>query len=257
MEASLFRFVTSINVDFMKLLACFSFTVNCAVNCVSFLKNAQNPKHVQKFFTGFETLNVYGGAFTQSVQLNKLIKYALAISFMIYCFAVGLIAYTVFMTDLLYVVLNGFGVEPSSLIIRISLVTVFCIYGLEWILPNCVELCVGLFIYREYRQFYKSFSERLQADRSQMQESIEIDRQRFVQMARIVETVDKILSLHHGASFASDIANVCLILYITAYYSNSSLVSIIFVLLMMFMADIVIICISGILINTAVRQSCI
>ena len=251
--ASLFRFVSSVDVDFMTILACFSFALLCAANAVSFLKHSHNSKHVRKFFRGFDNLNKYGGPFTQSVQINKMAKCAAIISCIVYVFGVGIISYAVYLTELFNVILGGFGLEPSSPIMKIIMTAFVCFLGFQWIFPNCVELCFGIHIYWEFTKFYESFRERMRSDRGQLKESIDIDRQRFVEMTRIVEAADTILSIHHGASFASNVVNLCLILYMVAYYSTVAQVSFIIAYSIFCIADIVVICISGILIKSAVR----
>ena len=254
MVASIFRLTTAIDVNFMTLLSCFSYALLCIVNAFSFLKNAHDPKEVRKFFIGLDKLNNYGGPLVQATQINKLAKYVVAVSCVIYCFTVCVLIYAIFRTEVLYVVLKGFGLEPTNPIIQTVMAVFVSFLVLQWVFPNSIELCFAMHLYKEYRQFYKIFTKRIRANHSQLQEFIEDDRRRFVQMARIVEAADKVLGLHHGASFASNLANLCLELYMIAYYSSSAQVSIFIALLLLFMADIVIICVSGILINTAVSR---
>jgi hypothetical protein len=44
------------------------------------------------------------------------------------------------------------------------------------------------------------------------------ERLRFQQMARIVEAADSGFSIHQAASFACNLANICLMLYVVFYY---------------------------------------
>ena len=251
--ATLFRFISSINDDFMKTLACFSFSILCAANAVSFLKHSHNARYVRNFFRGFENLNKYGGPFTQSGQVNKMAKYAVIIFCIGYLIGVGFIIYAVCLTEYFYVILRGFGMKPTNPIIKTAMTIFVTLLGLQWIFPNCVELCFSILIYMEYKKFYKAFRAGMHVDPGQFKKLIETDRQRFVEMAHIVEAADKILAIHHGASFASNIVSLCLILYIIAYYLNVTQVSFIIAYSLMCLADISVVCFSGILIHTSVR----
>ena len=255
MEFSLFRFMTSLDVNFLTLLVCSSFTLLCAANAISFLRHAHNPKYFRKYIIGFDSLKLFGGPYTQPDQIRKLAKYTALISFICYCLALCTVSYAIFMTELFNFFVQGFNLESTNSFMKIFLTMGFGVFGLQWTFPNCVSLCVGIHIYLEYKQFFKAFKRRLHAHLRLLQTSIEIDRQRFVQMTRIVEAADKILALHFGVSFATTVACFCLNLYMVAYYSKSAQVGIVTAFLMQCVVNTVVNCASGILINTAVRFS--
>ena len=252
MELSLFRFTASIDFNLMMLVNCFCFTLHCAANAIASLIHSHNPKYVRKFFVGFDSLNIYGGQYTHMKKVNKLAKYTVIMSCSAYFLTVLLIGYAMCMTDLFIVILEGFILEPTNPIIKAILTIIVSVLELHWIFPKFIDLSFGILIVWEYCRFHEAFTKRMYANQRQLQESIENDRQRFVEMARIVEAADKILTLHHGACFACNIVNLCLIVYMIAYYSSSAQIGIIVLLLLLFTGDIAIVCVSGILINSVV-----
>ena len=157
------------------------------------------------------------------------------------------------MTDLFHFFVMGLNFNSTNPFTKFLLTIGFGVFGLQWIFPYCFSLCVSIHIYLEYKQFFKAFKRRLHAHLSLLQTSIEIDKQRFVQMTRIVEAADKIIALHYGASFAITVACFCLNLYMVAYYSKIAQVGIATAFLMQSLVNTILNCTSGILINTAVR----
>lgn len=75
-------------------------------------------------------------------------------------------------------------------------------------------------------------------------------------MVRIVKAADQCLSLHHGATFGCGIAIICLLLYCLIYYpalsSIPSVAGAFAFWLVMAMFDMTTVCLSGILVNSAV-----
>ena len=252
-EMSLLRIVSSIDINFMTLIACIGFTLLCTANCIIFIRNAHNPKQLRKWFFGFERLNYFGGPYTQASQVNLLTKFCVVFACVIYCCFFCLVSYAVVYTSLLTILLNGFGVSPTYVVVKISLIVVASLMGLQWIFPNCFELCLGIHLFMEYRKFYKNFAKKCRTNPKEFQETLEMNSKRYVEMTKIVELADKILTLRHGASFGCNLAILCLLLYIIAYYSKTAEVGLIIVLFVFFTCDIAFVCVGGILINVTVR----
>ena len=256
-EASVIRFIKSIDINCLILAYCFSFTSLCAANAVTFIRNSQNPKYVRKFSLGFERLNSYGGPFLQSSQVKKFVKITSLVSWVVYCAYLYMVGHIVFSSSIIDFVLQGVGLPMANSLSKIILMLVLCIMGLQWVFTCSMQLCVGAVLFLEYRKFYKAFISKLCKDNhKQIQlQHFEMERKRYVQMARTVEAADKMLALHHGASFACNISNLCLLLYVIAYYSSLVEVSVLIVLFLLAIGDIAVVCISGILVNVTVNNT--
>ena len=252
-EMSIFRLVSSIDINFMTLIACVGFTLLCAANCIICIRNAHNPKQLRKFFFGFERLNSFGGPYTQASRVNLLTKFWVTFAWVVYCCFLCLVSYAVVYISLFTIVLDGFVLPTTRLAVKISLVMVVSLLGLQWIFPTCFELCLGIHLFMEYRKFYKSFAKKCRTNPKEFQETLEMDRKRYVEMAKLVDIADKILALRHGASFGCNLAILCLLLYIIAYYSKTAEVGLIIVWFVFFTCDIAFVCVGGILINVTVR----
>lgn len=89
--------------------------------------------------------------------------------------------------------------------------------------------------------------------------TLEAERRRFLAMVRIVKAADHCLSLHHGATFGCGIANICLLLYCLIYYpalsSIPSVAGAFAFWLVMAVFDMTTVCLSGILVNSAVSTT--
>ena len=252
-EMSVFRLISSIDINFITLIVCVGFSLLCSANIIVCIRNAHNPQQLSKLFFSFERLNNYGGPYTQASQVNLLTKYCLILACVVYCFFLCLMSYAVVYTSLFTILLNGFGVPPTQLAVKISLVCVVTLMGLQWILPNCFELCLRIHLFVEYRKFYKNFAKKCRTNPKEFQETLEMDRKRYVEMSKIVEVADNILALRHGASFGCNLVILCLLLYSIAYYSKTAEVGLIIVLFVFFTCDIAFVCVGGILINVTVR----
>ena len=253
-ELSAFAKMTSIDINFMLLINCLGYTLLCAANVLTCVRNAQNPKYVRKFFLGFERLNRYGGSFVQANQVRQFAKIVCIVSWILYLANFGMMVYSVFATTFLDVVFSAVPLPPSHPALKIVLIVALSIIGLQWIFSMSVETCFSTLLFMEYRKFYKNMKKKIRCNAELFHKSIETDRKRFVEMSRIVESADQILAIHHGASFACNIANLCVLLYSIAYYSKTAQVSFIVIWLILFAGDIINVCISGILVNATVKN---
>lgn len=88
-------------------------------------------------------------------------------------------------------------------------------------------------------------------------DGLETERKRFKQMTKMVTSADYFLSVHHGASFACNIANICLMLYMLAFYPSSGIAQTVALIFWLFAcaADIAVVCGVSIVVNTDVRFS--
>ena len=243
---------TSIDVNFMNLMMYAGFTVMCIANSLSFLRNSSNPKFIRKFFQSFEELNRYGGRFTRPSQLKKIVFVSVFVAWILFLCNATLIAYILVSTDVLNDVFAKLRIPSSDSWLKGLIIFIVILEQLQWIFPDCTEVCITAMIYREYRLFYKSFAKKVHK-LFQFHGSIEEERKRFVVMARVVVAADNMLTLHHGAVLACNIINLCVLLYVIACKTDSSQMAIFITWFSLCLGDIIIVCICGILVKTAVR----
>ena len=229
----------------------------CTMNCTSFLLASHNPKSVRKMFLGFSKLKMYGGPFA---DLEKVRKYALfgAISaWIMNIISYGIVILIAFWTD----VLNTLSTDPltdspiGALVMKLVFVGGAFYMSSMFVFGAFVDLNISLLIFYELRLFGKNFRSRLTEDGS-FNGSLENERRRYLLLARIVDAANDCLAIHHGASFACGIANICLLLYSIIYYPSVSrtvgvaLAYSFWIICAVF--DMTVSCACGILINAAV-----
>ena len=251
MELTVLRLVSSINIKLIFLLISISFGLLCTTNVTTSLIHGHRQKYIAKFFLGFERLNQYGGPFTSPLQVRRLAMASVISTWLVYVCSSILFGYIFYATTLMDILTEGFGLPATSTFMR-TLLMMFCsVMELLWLFPNCTELCMSILLFQEYRLFCKSFTKKI--DRfGKFQGCLETERSRYVEMSRIVDAADKILAFHHAASFLCNIANLCMFLYVIAYYHYLDHVYIFVFWMLLFIADIAVVCISGILVNVGV-----
>ena len=248
--------MSTVNVRFLNLVMYIGFSLLCAVNAASSLKNSHNPKHMQEFFVGLENLRRYGGPFIQPSQVRAFTKIVVIATWTVYVCNSILIGYMSFSSAMLDDILEKFGFSPTDPLPKSVLVAGVFALELQWLFPNSIEICLSIMLFREYRLFY-DYLEKKVPKFSHFQGSIEFERKRYIDMVQIVEAADSILTFHNGASFVCNIINLCVILYMLAYFNNSLQVGPFVIWFVLFATDIIVVCICGIIVNTAVSiNSC-
>jgi hypothetical protein len=250
-ELSTFRVISAINMKLIGLLMCCMLTLLCAVNIVAHLRNGHRPNHVRKFFLGFERLNRFGGTYTSASQARKISMVVTIFCLIIIICNFGMLGYVVFKTRLLIVLFEGFGMSEKNVLMETGMLVLTCLLMVHWIMPNGVELCISSLLFLEYRAFYKAFVSKIDKY-GEFEGDLEVERQRYVAMSRIVEAADRILALQHGASFGCNIVNMCLLLYTVTYYRSEAQVIVYVFWFILVSGEMAIKCTCGILVNYAV-----
>lgn len=255
-ELSAMRLVNSVNIDLIQLLNITFFNVLCCNNAVAFLFHCHRPKAIRKLFIGIQKLDRFGGAYTPPARVQKSVKIVVLCACIFYLCGAALIAYTCIQMTVIDTFVKSLGFSPSNMVVK-WLVTLFsCFIALLWYMPNCAALSFSLMIFFEYSLFHKAFVKKIDKDSGIFGGSLEGERKRFVAMSRIVESADRLLALHHGVSFITDTANLCLSLYCIAYFNTDPEFVAFLVWFLLTLVDLSNKILCGILVNYGVNLDC-
>ena len=259
-----FRLIYEIGPKTIFALVQLIWLTQCGCNAISFFQLSHQSNKFQKYITGFNNLEKYGSTFVCPIQVKKYIVIGVGIMWFA---AVGNIAFLIYFTfdsDLMNVLITDPVPQSNALswlMLKCFYVINFIYLSVLWIFPMILELSLCLLLYVEFTSYKRSFRSKLMSS-GKFAGSLEIERQRFLEMVRIIRAADRCLSLHHGASFSCEITNFCLLLYSLIYYpsimENSSTFFAYLFWIFAAIADLALVCISGILVNSAVsmKQFC-
>lgn len=240
-------------------LSIITFLILCALNATSFLRAAHNPRGMRKFFTVFAKLDKFGGAFINCQQVQKNILIGTVITWLLIALNDVIVGYLIFASSYFELIVNDPDLQPSDTKAAFSLKIIYYVLFFYltalWMFPLPLQLSTALVVYKEYTLFSTYLRSKLTKDK-RFTGCLEQERRRFQMMVKIVEAVDSGLSIHQAASFACNLANICLMLYIYIYYPSfvSTPVAIggFTYWFTNSLADMVIVIVSGLLINSAV-----
>jgi hypothetical protein len=252
------RLVSGLGPYLLSTLAVIVYFVLCALNATSFLRAAHNPKSIRKFFTGFVKMKKYGGAFICPYKTKKYIVHGTTITWILTIVNHGIVGYMMFATSFFDVIVTDpFDKTQTTAImtVRVIYYIVFFYINALWMFPSPLQLSCALVIYKEFGLFCDHLRKNMTKDK-RFTGNLELERRRFQKMTKIIEAVDNGLSIHQAASFVCDIACICLLLYIILYYPEFVSTPVVmggFIFWFIYAAaDIVVVILSGVLINNAV-----
>jgi hypothetical protein len=248
------------NSVFFNILSVSFWLLLSALNATNFLRASHSPKSKRKFFLGFALLS--GGHFTCPLKMKRVISISTMISWMLIIFNCIMFGFLTFRTPVLDKMVDALPALPAlhgatRLIIKCLIMIVAFFMSCAWIFPSTLELAMSLLIYSEFKLFRKSFSAQI-SDSGVYKGVLEADRRRYLEMVNIVSAADRCLSLHHGATFCCGIITICLTLYSVCYYPvkmqlTTTVIALIFWMVASLL-DIGIMCVSGILVHSAVSR---
>lgn len=253
------RLVTTMGPVLISSITVVIYFALCALNATSFLRTSHNPRSIRKFFTGFVKLQKLGGAVVCPIKTKKYILIGTVITWLFVVINHAIVSYLILGTQFFDTTVSD-PLDPAAnptavLVLKIAYFFFFFYLNALWMFPSPLQLSIAIIIYKEFGFFSKSLHKQMTKDK-RFTGSLEQQRRRFEQMLKIVAAVDSGLSIHQAASFVCNLANICFFLYIIIYYPTfleSFLVMLAFIYWFVYaLADIIVVIISGILINTAV-----
>lgn len=254
-------------------LAWISYT---SLNALCFVWASQSPRALRRFFEGFAKLDRFGGALTNIAKVGKIMM-ALVIFFWLTLVGnLSLNFYTIFFSQVANssdsttsaaVISQTLSVKPPM--IGVYAYSLFALFGQTiWIFMALLEVTTSALIYNEF-SLYCTFLRkkyRVQSSRRWVADlgntngipltSFAKDRERFLQMTRIVEAADNVFCLRNAASFACDIVLLCVLIYTMLYYSQHdgrSWLNAFVLWVSLAVADLMVICFCGTLVLHGVR----
>ncbi len=229
--------------------------MNATCSFAAFFKQ----KAMKNFFNCLSNLDKYGELFTEANWFRKLCR--------IFCYAVWFVfvlctAFSIFLLFVYspnYLIPNNL-VSAQIAIYMLQFVTaLFIIYFTSsWLFTNCLLLLVSILINKECKLYRISLNNKLSLLGSS-KIIFENERNRFIEITRIVKAADRSFSLRQATSFGLNIINICVLLYVISYYPkdtrDQNIFSTYFVWLVICSSDVIIACLSGILITSGVSKS--
>ena len=252
--------VTGVNPDLFALLNGILFYGQCAMNATCLYIASYRQKAFTRFFIGLMNLEKYGGIYTQPHQLRKIaatICYiALLIFVMLMIFNVFLIFATNVMGSLIPRVLVGD--SETFYWLRLLKMTMDLYFTACWLLTNCLVMMMGYLIFNECTLYCKSFSMKLDTF-GRCQATFENERNRFIEMMRIIKATDRTVSMRQVTSFGCNLVNICVLLYVVCYYpqlgSAQTVLGSYAYALSTSIVDVIVTCSSGILVSRGVSSN--
>ena len=258
-SAAVFRNVTEVGPIMLGCLSSAIWLLLCTLNATAFLKASHQPENEQKFFRGFAKLSRFGGAFVCPIKTRKYIIMGTIVMWTIALINFAIVSYLVFGTQFFDMQTSDpFTADDGLPFLVLKGVYCLCMFYLMtvWIFPSALQLSMSILIYKEFSLFRESFRSKMSKDKKYLGNSLELDRRRFMKMLRIVEAADGCLSLHQSAAFVCNICNICVLLYNIIYYpsfAKNPVVASVFVFWIFYgVADICVVILSGVLVNSSV-----
>ena len=253
-----FRLLNEIGPKTISAFVLIFWLILCGCNAICLFQLSHHSNKFQKYIIGFNNLARYGGTFVCPKKAKRYIFTGVVIMWLAAAGNIAFLTYFTFDSDL-YDTLITDPVSQSDtfgcLILKCIAVINMIYLSVLWIFPFILELSLCLLLYFEFAHYKRSFRSKVMPD-GKLTGCLEIERRRFLEMVRIVRAADRCLSLHHGASFSCGIANFCLLLYSLIYYhstmQNASIVIAYLFWIFTAIADISLVCLGGILVNSAV-----
>ena len=219
------RDFTIVNPELLTLLYTILLSFQCAINAVCLFAASYSEKGWKTFFICLSSLDQYGGAYTDSKWLKKIVA--------IFCF----IAWFVFIVVFIYQIIMLFGAQLGVSVIPTSLITGQIVFYLAqivtivslfyitfcWLFTNCLLLLVGVLIYKE-SELYRTCLSTKCSQLGCSQAMFENERWRLIEMIRIVEAADHHLCFRNAAAFGFNIFNICTLLYVLIYYQINQII---------------------------------
>lgn len=223
-----------------------------AINSTSLARASHSRKGIKKFFVCLDELDKYGGLITPLPWLRKLAIGACVIVCISFFFATPFTIYVMFSTNVIDILMASYTIIPVKILYSLAEAYFIAV----WLLVNAFELSIGIFLHHEFKLFQKSLAARTNLTTGRFEGSLERERERYVLMTRVVRAADNILSVHQAAALGCNVVSICLLLYLMLYYPS-------FVMneqagffsafwLLVCTADILFVCVSGILVTSEV-----
>ena len=223
-----------------------------------FLKASYDSKCLHKFFLKFVKLNNFDGVFITSKEVEQIAFIATLICWVGIAMNICITSILTFKSTTFDTLTSDPCVDPATmchLVMKSTFVLLARFLTAMWIFPSAIDFCTALLLHKEFYLFRKSFAAKITRE-GQYLGSLNNERRRYLQMCRLMEAADDVLALHHGASFSCNIITICLIMYSIIYYpflSQNTPLTIFYVFwLFSSITDMVIVCSSGILVQSAV-----
>ena len=188
----------------------------------NFPLDVQQRQKYEKFFYRFPSVKKVRWPIYVSSKNEKDHLIGTAICWAVVIVKICLISLITFTATTLNILSSDPVLDAGSInhqIIQIVFVFVVMFLTATWIFPSGVGLCIAILLYKEFNFFRKSFSSKI-VDDGRFVGSLEKERCRLVEMCCIIAAADNILAPHHAASFASNIINICLLLYRLVCYPS-------------------------------------
>jgi hypothetical protein len=252
------RYVSGLGPEMLSSIVTAVYFLLQAINATSFLKASHDTCGIRKFFRGFMKLDKYGGCYLCPIRTRKYIRFGTIFTWFLVIVDQVILGYVILATSFFDLFTND-PFPPSEvtkvLIMKITFYVLIFWTVAEWMFPSPFQLSIAIIIYKEFGLFCKSLKQKTSKD-GEFQGSLEQERRRYIQMVRIVEAADECLSIHQTASFVCNLANICFMVYIILYYTSFVALPVVmggFIFWMVYcVADIAVVIISGVLINSAV-----
>lgn len=255
-----FRLIDGIGPTMLYNLTVLSILSLCAFNACCCLRLSVNRKVLHELFHAFDKLQQHGAPFLTPAQMKKYVKVAVILCWTTVALNTAIMGPIIFFTP--EANLLAYGVIPAAdgmarLGMKVFISAGVVILSCLWVFPLGLALVLAVLLYRQFKLFAHSFESKINEE-GQFTGDMELERRRYVTMTQIVQAADDCLAVHHGVSYMCDMIEFGLLFYCLIYYPCVAHVPLMSFAhawwLLLAFVDITVLCVSGILVNSAVSD---
>ena len=250
---------TGINPNLFGHLATESFYIQCSMNATCLFAAFFKQNALRKFFICLSNLDKYGGVLTEAYWFQKLCRIFCYAVWFLFVLCIAFSIYLLFVYSPNYLIPSNLVSGQIAIYLLQFVTALFIIYFTSsWLFTNCLLLLVSILINKECKLYRISLNNKLSL-LGCSQITFENERKRFIEMTRVVKAADRSFSLRQATSFGLNIINICVLLYVISYYPkdirDQNIYSTYLVWLVICSSDVIIACVSGILVTSGVSIS--
>lgn len=253
---ALLRNVDKVDQLLMNILSAVAWTSLSALNATAGLRASHQPKQQRKFCRGFGKLQQFGGPYVQLEGARATARHVTVAIWVVLAIKMVSFGYATFLTTLFDPIFETFVPQSNvtgTLIIKIVFLCQVTLLEMQFNLLNGLEFAFTIVLFKELGAFRKTLADAID-DEGCYHGNLETARCHFVELARLVKAADRCLAIHHGASFACNTANICLLLYAIIFFPAQYQTPPFIFWFITCLADIIGICVCGIVIFIKVSE---
>ena len=246
------------DISFFMKLAINSFNVECFAHFVCFYVASCSYKRLPEFFVEWERIQLLFSVPLSSVNRQAYI-YTTILGVILFIVNVGC-GYIMWGTQIQDISVFPMGADhPHVNILKVVNLVLFALQTVAWLVPPTFMHLVAKILSREFRGITRGIRDIGVSDVTKLKEILESTRRHHQRLCKLVGHADDIFSMQIAVTFCGSFIMVCLGMYICIYDettgANPTIMLTIWIFwLVMGLARMLMDCISGAMLNTAVSN---